>query len=73
MLMNNMTVFKAITIAGGFTKWGSGGKVKILRPAQNISGFETIKVEVDDIIDGDATADIKLQPEDTVVVSSGLL
>jgi polysaccharide export outer membrane protein len=67
-----MTVFKALTIARGFTKWGSENRVKILRLIGNGEGFSTIKVNIDDVLDGDASADILLQPGDTVVVSSGI-
>ncbi len=73
VLKDDMTVFKAITIAGGFTKWGSGNKVKIVRSKNNETGFEIIKVNVSDVIDGDASADISLQPGDTLVVSAGIL
>jgi polysaccharide export outer membrane protein len=72
LLTDDMTVFKALTIAGGFTKWGSASRVKILRPRNDNSGFETIKVNIDDIIEGDATADVFLEPGDTVVISAGV-
>jgi polysaccharide export outer membrane protein len=72
ILKHNMTVFKALTIARGFTKWGSENRVKILRLIGNGEGFSTIKVNIDDVLDGDASADILLQPGDTVVVSSGI-
>jgi len=72
VLKSDMTAFKALTIAGGFTKWGSGSKVKILRTKRDKSGFETIKVKIDDVIDGDADADIFLEPGDTIIVSAGV-
>lgn len=71
-ITNDTTVFKAILRAGGFNKWGSGSRVKILRPAEDGKGLITIKVDINEILDGDATADIALQPGDIVVVSSGL-
>jgi len=73
VLKDNMTVFKALTIAGGFTKWGSDKRVKILRLQNSGIGFETIKVNVGKVIDGDASADISLQPGDTLIVSAGIL
>ena len=72
VLTNDETVFQALTIAGGFTKWGSESRVKVLRPSDNGNGFETIKVNIKDVIDGDATADVYLKPKDTIVVSSGI-
>jgi polysaccharide export outer membrane protein len=69
---NDMTVFKALTIAGGFTKWGSASRVKILRPKNNSTGFESIKVNIDKVLKGDASADMLIEPGDTIVVSSGV-
>lgn len=70
VLKNNMTVFKALTIAKGFTKWGSASRVKILRVSNG--GYETINVDIDDVIEGDAGADVGLQAEDIIMVSSGV-
>ena len=72
ILRNDMTVFKAITIAGGFTKWGAANRVKVLRKSKNNDGFELIRVNIDDVIKGDAAADVYLQAGDTIVVSSGV-
>jgi len=71
-ITNDTTVFKAILAARGFTKWGSESRVKVLRLAEDRKEFVTIKVDINDILNGDATADIALQPGDIVVVSSGL-
>ena len=71
-ITNDTTVFKAILTASGFNKWGSESRVKILRRTEDAKGLVTIKVDINDILDGDATADIALQPGDIVVVSSGL-
>jgi len=71
VLKQDITVFEAITIGGGFTKWGSKSRVKILRTQSDKSGLEIIKVDIGDIIDGDLNSDIKLQPGDVVVASSG--
>ncbi len=68
-LEDDMTVLRAISLAGGFTKWGSPGRVKVLRLQQDKADYETIKVNVKAAIDGDARADIALQPGDVVVVS----
>ncbi len=73
VLKDNMTVFKAMTIARGFTKWGSGSRVKILRLTNTGEGFVTIKVNIKKVLNGDATADTLLLPEDVIVVSSGIM
>ncbi len=70
---DGMTVFKAIVLAGGFTKWGSPGKVKILRPLAGSNGFTTVKVNINDVIDGQANANIVLQPGDIIIISAGIL
>jgi polysaccharide export outer membrane protein len=72
VLENDMTVFKAITNAGGFTQWGSASRVKILRKIENSKGFNIIKVNIKDVLNGDATADMLLDPGDTVVISTGI-
>ena len=72
VLQDNMTVLNAITIAGGFTKWGSESRVKVLRPTSNEGVFAIIKVDIKDVLKGDANADVKLQPRDIIVVSTGI-
>ena len=68
----NTTVLRAITIAGGFTKFGSTSKVKILRQRKEGPGYEPIKVNIKGVMKGDVEADIELQPGDMVVVSEGV-
>ena len=69
----NTTVLKAISMVGGFTKYGSSNRVKILRPHKGGGGYETIKVNIKEIMDGSAKEeDAILQPGDTLVVSEGL-
>ena len=46
--------------------------MKILRKTEDGKGLVTIKIDINDILDGDVTADITIQPGDIVVVSSGL-
>jgi polysaccharide export outer membrane protein len=72
VLQNDMTVFKAITNAGGFTKWGSPGGVKVLRKINNSKGFNIIKVNIEEVLNGNAAADMLLEPGDTVVVATGI-
>ncbi len=71
-ITNDTTVFKAILRAGGFNKWGSESRVKVLRPIEDGKGFTTIKVRINDVIDGDNSADIFLKTGDIIIVSSGL-
>lgn len=71
-LLENTTVLKAISIAGGFTRFGSSSRVKILRPRKDRPGYISIKVDLKAVLDGDATADIMVEPGDIIVVSEGL-
>jgi len=68
----NITVLKAISIAGGFTKFGSASKVKILRAKKDAPGYETMSINIKDVMDGNSTADIVIQPDDILVVSEGV-
>jgi polysaccharide export outer membrane protein len=71
-LEENTTVLKSISIAGGFTRFGSSSKVKVLRPRKDRPGYISIKVDIQAVMDGDARADIVLEPGDIVVVSESL-
>lgn len=72
VLDENATVLKAISVAGGFTKYGSSSRVKILRPKKDDSGYETIKININAAMSGNSKLDIPLQPEDILVVSEGV-
>lgn len=66
---NDMTVLKAVTLAGGLTKFGSPEGIKILRNSTDKSGYETIKVNLKNIINsGDKNKDITIQEGDIIVV-----
>lgn len=71
-LLENTTVLKAISIAGGFTRFGSSSRVKILRPRKDRPGYISIKVELKAVLDGDASADIVIEPGDIIVISEGV-
>lgn len=71
-LEENTTVLKAISVAGGFTRFGSSSKVKVLRPRKDRPGYISIKVDIQAIMDGDARADVVLEAGDIVVISEGL-
>jgi len=68
----NTTVLKAISIAGGFTKYGSSSHVKILRTRGEGIGYEAIKIRIRDIMRGDSDSDLVLKSGDIVVVSEGV-
>lgn len=71
-ILEDTTVLKAISIAGGFTRFGSSSKVKILRPRKDRPGYISIKVDLEAVLNGDASADIVIQPGDIIVVSEGI-
>ncbi|MCP4138111.1 MAG: polysaccharide export protein [bacterium] len=68
-LTENASVLRAISVAGGFTRFGSSSKVKVLRPRKGKPGYTTIKVNIKKVMDGDSDADILLEPGDIIVVS----
>jgi len=72
MLEDNTTVLKAISTAGGFTKFGSSSRVKVLRPNKNKPGYEVIKVNINAVMNGSSDADILIQPQDIITVSRGV-
>ncbi len=61
-----LTVLKAVSVAGGLTKFGSKGKVEILRKAGE-GDTQRIKVDLGDI-EGGKTPDVPLEPEDIIKV-----
>ena len=61
-----LTVLKAVSIAGGLTKFGSKGKVEILRQRSDGS-TDRIKADLGDIERG-KNPDIPLEPEDIIKV-----
>ena len=61
-----LTVLKAVSVAGGLTKFGSKGKVEILRKAGE-GDTRRIKVDLGDI-EGGKTPDVPLEPEDIIKV-----
>lgn len=67
-----LTALKAIAIAGGFTKYGSSSRIKILRYKDDKSGYESIKVNLKEAMNGNSGVDIFLKPNDTVVIFEGI-
>ena len=72
MIGENVTALKAISMAGGFTKYASSSSVKILRPQKDSKKFQTIKVNLGAIMSGNSNADILIMPGDTIVVSESI-
>ena len=72
-LEDNMTVLKAISLAGGFAKYGSPDRVKILRTVLGKVGYESIKVDMKSAVKGEVGKDIRLEFDDIVIVLEGIL
>ena len=71
-LEENMTILKAISLAGGFTKFGSTSRVKVLRSKKGGAGYETIKVNLNAAMNGSSRSDVMLKDGDIVVVNEGI-
>ena len=65
-IASGLTVLKAVSIAGGLTKFGAKGKVQILRKS-NKGSSQRIKVNLGDIENG-KKPDVPLEPEDIIKV-----
>jgi polysaccharide export outer membrane protein len=66
-LFGKLTVFEAITLAGGFTEVANPSKVKIIRQEE---GEEvTLVVNIEKLTKkGDASQDVELKANDRVIV-----
>jgi protein involved in polysaccharide export with SLBB domain len=62
----------AISMAGGFTKFGAANRVKVMRINEATGAYDQIKVNINDVMAGDSKADVILKPRDIVVVSEGM-
>lgn len=71
-IRENITILKAISMAGGFTKYGSSSRIKVLRLKKEGIGYEPIKVNIKAVMAGDSSADIVIFPEDIIVISEGV-
>jgi polysaccharide export outer membrane protein len=71
-LEENMSVLRAISMAGGFTQFGSSSRVKILRPKKSTSGYDVIKVNITDVMNGVPNSDPPISQGDIIVVSEGI-
>ena len=64
-ITGGLTVLKAVSVAGGLTKFGAKGKVEILR--KTAGGSDRIKVDLGDIENG-KKPDVPLRAEDIIKV-----
>jgi len=66
-IVKGLTVLQAFALAGGFTEWASKKEILLMR---NEDGKEKIfRVNYKDIIKGkDFSQNIKIQPDDTIIV-----
>ncbi|MBU1043061.1 MAG: polysaccharide export protein [Candidatus Omnitrophica bacterium] len=71
-ITENTTVLRAISMAGGFTKFGSSSRVKLLRPRKNAPSYETIMIDIKSVMNGDSEKDLLLTSGDMIVVSEGV-
>ena len=71
-IQQNLTAIRAISLAGGLTKYGSSSQVKILRQAKDGKAGELIKVNVGAVMNGDAKQDAKIEAGDVITVSEGI-
>ena len=64
---------RAISVAGGFTKFGSSSRVKVLRVrTDGKTGYEPLKIDIKAVMNGDPNADVAIHSGDIVVVSEGV-
>jgi polysaccharide export outer membrane protein len=68
-IQQNMSVLRAVSLAGGFTKTASTNNVKILRAHKDGSGNETLSADVSAVMEGKSQNDIKIEPGDVITVS----
>ena len=71
-LEENLTVLRGISMAGGFTKFGSASRVKVLRPKPKSFSYETLKVDLKRVMNGNDNEDVAIKPGDMIVVSEGI-
>ncbi len=65
-ITGGLTVLKAVSVAGGLTKFGAKGKVEILRKSSK-RGSQRIRVDLEDIENG-KKPDVPLESEDIIKV-----
>ena len=72
-LHSDTTAFTAIALAGGFSKFGSASRVKIMRLNEETGKYDSIEVNLKNVISGKSgTDDTLLEAGDILVVSEGV-
>jgi polysaccharide biosynthesis/export protein len=72
-LEDNTTVLRAISVSGGFAKYGSPDRVRILRALPGKPGYKNIKVDMRGAVRGESGKDVLLLPSDIITVLEGIL
>lgn len=70
---DDTTVLQAISIAGGFSKYGSLDRVKILKKIEGEEGYKSIKVDLKSAVKGESGKDTLIEPNDIVMAMEGML
>lgn len=65
-LIKKLTVVQAFALAQGFTEWASKDEIILVR--KGLGKEEMIKIDYDDITDGNLKKDILLQADDIIIV-----
>ncbi len=65
-LIKKLTVVQAFALAKGFTEWASKDEIILVR--KGLGKDEMIKIDYDDITDGNLKKDILLQADDIIIV-----
>ncbi len=68
-IQQNMSVLRAVSMAGGFTPVAATNEVKILRAKADQSGNETLTTDVSAVMQGKTQNDIKVEAGDVITVS----
>jgi polysaccharide export outer membrane protein len=63
----HMTVLDAMIAAGGLTQFASGNRAKLIRKVNGKDGTTTLRLS-DLLKEGDLSANVELQPGDTIII-----
>lgn len=67
-----ISLLKAISMAGGFTKYASSNQIKVLRLKEDKTGYMTIKVDLEAAMAGEGKTDIIIKVSDIIMVGEGI-
>ncbi len=65
-IIKKLTLVQAFALAKGFTEWASKDKIILFRRAGGKGTM--VKIDYDDIVDGDLSQDVYLQADDIIIV-----